>query len=276
MKRLTGSVKNDLDECVTMKGLRIAGLCFMTTLALGAAGASAASARDFWVKGAVLPSGKANGKTVEVVSGGPIIFTIKSPNLQVSCRTIAYIAPSGTGPGVIWNELKGAEVIGRGEGTLKATECVNLTNAACVVAEPITSDNTSEIAGTLVEEKGGGKIYAMFVPESWVEGTSMVSSKELPFSPFVQTGPGTCPVSVVVKGDGLAATISSETTELEKHVLQMPGKSTNCKPIGAPVSPVTMANGNEISPFLKAVGVVAEECGEMNVRLVSKENWSVK
>jgi hypothetical protein len=259
-----------------MKRLTIAGLSLMALVGLWAGGASVASARDFWVKGAVLPTGKANGKTVQVVSGGPIIFTLKSPNLQVSCRTIAYTSPSGTGAGMIWNEAKGPEIIGRGEGTLKATECVNLTNAACVVAEPITSDNTSEVAGALVEEKGGGKIYAMFAPESWVEGTTLVSSKELPFSPFVQTGPGTCPVSVVVKGDGLAATISSETTELEKHVLQIPGKSANCKPIGAPVSPIVMSNGNEVSLFLKAAGAVAEECGEMNVRLVSGENWSVK
>jgi hypothetical protein len=257
-----------------MKRLRTIGLCLVAVLALSSLVVSTATARDFWVNGKVLASGKANGKEVEIVSNSTIYFTIKTPSVQIACEKLEMVR-EGSHP-IIWNEAKGTEAVGRDDGQLDATKCRDVTSPSCTVVEPIKTDNTSEVSTTLVEEKGtsGKKIYDMFLPEKWVEGTSAESEKELPFSTFDQTGTG-CVTGVVIEGDGLAAKISSETEELEKHTIQLPGEATNCTPVGAPITPVVMANGNQITLRFKGI-LPAQECGEATVRLTSKEAWSVK
>lgn len=258
-----------------MKRFRIAGLCLVAVLALAAVVTSTASAREFWVNGKALAAGKANGKEVEVVSNSIIIFTLKSPTVQVECETFTMTKEGGHAR--IWNEAKGTGVVGRDEGELSATKCKDLTFPSCTVTEPIVTDNKSEVSTTLVEEVGvsGKKIYDMFLPEKWVEGTSVESEANLLFSTFDQT-PSGCITGVLIKGDGLAAILSEEAKEAEQHTIQLPGKSSNCHPVGAPITSVVMANGNTIALKYTGAGLAAEECGEATVRLVSKENWSVK
>ncbi len=246
----------------------------IAALALSATVPSMATAHYWMVNGKMLATSKAHGKEVELVSNSPIIFTLKTtPAVQVECETLEFANEKSHA--MIWNEAKGSEAVGRDEGRNSATKCRNLTITSCKVVEPLTTDNTSEVSTTLVEEETTKKIYDMFLPEKWEEGTSALSETELLFSTFNETGTG-CPTNVPITGDGLAAKISNEGEELVEHTIQLPGEATNCKPKGAPLSPVIMANGNRITLFYKGSHISAQECGEATVRLLSKENWSVK
>jgi hypothetical protein len=256
-----------------MKRLWLVGLWVIAALALSAAGPSIATAHYWMVNGKKLAAGKSNGKEVELVSNSPIIFTIKSPSYQVECETLQFTKERG--PGVIWNETKGTEVVGRDEGRMEATKCTDLSAPTCTVVEPISDDNTSEISTTLVEDKTNKRIYDMFVPEQWVEGTAAESEKEHLFWTWDQIGTG-CLTNVPIEGDGLASRTPKETEELETHSIELPGEASNCHPVGAPISSVIMANGNTVTLRFRGDHVIAQECGEATARLLSKETWSVK
>lgn len=257
-----------------MRRLWLLGACIFIAIGLSAAGAPAALAHYWMVKGKQLATGKANGKEVELVSNLPIIFTIKSPSFQVKCNKLQLTKERSHA--VIWNEAKGSEAIGRDEGDLDATECSDLSEPSCKVVEPVSSDNTSEISTTLVEDKSNKRIYDMFLPAGWVEGTSAESEKEGLFWNWEQTPAPPCLTNVPIEGDGLAGRIPKETEELEEHTIELPGEATNCTPVGAPISSVIMANGNTIALRFKGDHIIAQECGEATARLVSKETWSVK
>lgn len=234
---------------------------------------SIAGAHYWVVEGKALAAGKANGKEVELVSNSTIVFTLVVLKYQVQCETLSYAKAGGRA--VIWNETKGSAVVGRDEGLLNATKCSDLTKPSCKVVEPISNNNGSEMSTTLVEEASSKKIYDMFLPEGWVEGTTVESEKELLFWTFDETGSG-CVTGVPIEGDGLAAELSNEGEERETHTIMMPGRSSRCHPVGPPPASVTMANGNSIKLHFNGSGSAAEECGEGTVRLVSKEHWSVK
>jgi hypothetical protein len=203
----------------------------------------------------VLPVGtKVPIEVVKVVKP----FELKAGTTIITCEevvlkegTIENILVGGNGP------------TGRDHGTIEFKKCkTSISN--CTVKEPII-DKGKESA--LVENTAGTKIYDMFAPEGWIEGTKAELEKNRPYAKIEQTGTGTGCINTEVEGNGVAAEIVPEGMSATK-ILKFPCPA---------ISPVTFWNGvKEVPLTLKAFSKKAEECGEIELALVSKGGWDVQ
>jgi hypothetical protein len=225
------------------KLLGVAGLIAVAAMLVGASSALAVSPKVWFVAGKELTNGKSNSKEIKLVSNTS--FTLKVPGAgeTIECTIIKFAASPKS---IIWNENKH----GLDEGGVEFSKCKNITKTACVVKEPIKTLGTeTELAEAA---SGSGATYDNFKANG---------SKE--FALIEQTGG--C-ATTTVTGTAVAAEISAEGTEQLKHTFKFP-----CPPIKEDFIGTT-----KITLELKAFFFTAEECGEAEAELVSKENWSVK
>jgi hypothetical protein len=203
-----------------------------------------------WEKVAIPVGTKEKIEVVKVVKP----FELKAGTTTITCEEVVLkegTIENITGP------------VGRDKGTIEFKKCkTSISN--CTVKEPII-DKGKESA--LVENTAGTKIYDMFAPEGWIEGTKAELEKNRPYAKIEQTGTGTGCINTEVEGNGVAAEIVPEGMSATK-ILKFPCPA---------ISPVTFWNGvKEVPLTLKAFSKKAEECGEIELALVSKGGWDVQ
>src|SRR5262249_15042387 len=163
----------------------------------------AVAASHYWkVKGKELPISGSGAGGVEaegsVVEG--VTFTVDRQDIE--CKKVEFLGPSGTGHGHLWNqEVAPGVAVGRTEGVVRYSACINHTNPTTCSVNPLTTSNKGEISGTLGEATTGApkKIYVMLVPVKWEEKSPATSGE---FTVVSQL-PMTCG-SGVIEGTGLA------------------------------------------------------------------------
>jgi hypothetical protein len=191
-------------------------------------------------------------------------FELKAGTTTITCKAVTV--KEGTIENIEAENIeKHLGKTGRGKGTVEFSECkTSIPN--CTVKEPII-DKGKESA--LVENTAGTKIYDMFAPEGWhEEATRALAEKIRPYAKIEQTGTGTGCINTEVEGNGVAAEIVPEFNS-EKKMLKFP-----CEPT---LTPVNFWNGvKEVPLTLKAFSKKAEECGEIELALVSKGGWDVQ
>jgi hypothetical protein len=275
---------------VASRQIRTLILCLFAVFAFSAVAASTASAHHVWTVGCIekagegkeppkkfdtkectthskpLPERKFEKVPIPIGTADKteVVKVVKNFQLKAGTTTITCEAVT-LKEGTIENiEPETGKKTGRDKGTVEFSKCKSSV-AGCTVSEPIKDKGK---VSALVEGSVTKNIYDMFTAEGWKEEATKAGANAQigRFAKITQTPAPPC-INTEVEGNGVAAEIVPEEPSVTK-ILKFP-----CPKL----SPVNQWNGvTEVTLTLEAFTLPAEECGEVELELVSKAAWSVE
>jgi hypothetical protein len=245
-----------------MTRIRLILLSMLAVFAVSAAAASTASAHRVWTLGSgTTPLPVGTTKALKVIKVNKA-FELKVPLAGETIVCKAVVLKEGT----IENVEIGGKKTGRDKGIVEFSECKNKGKEKCIVAEPIRVPPKGTGTTVLAENTAKTKVLDVFLPEGGEEGSVVLK----PYATIKQSGTGcTAPAATTVEGNGVAAEISPETHSVKKNLI------FPCPRITEVIFWKNWEAGTHTKLTLNAFAFAAEECGEAEIELTTKEEFGV-